>query len=338
MPVQTAECVSPMHPDKICDRISDAIVDACLKDDPNSRCAIETSGGHGIITITGELTTNAYVDIPAIVHRIAGENIGVQVNLVKQSQEIAQGVDEGGAGDQGIMVGFATKASPTLMPLEHHLARSLCQFLYDLCPQDGKTQVTIEDGKVKHIVVSWCKLKKDSIIDLVKEWANVDPVADSCITDASTISANPAGDWSTGGFDADSGVTGRKIVVDAYGPHIPVGGGAFSGKDGTKVDRSGAYMARRIAVNLLSQNDADSVKVNVAYAIGKPLPVMATAQIRKGEIFYERNLDEYIDFLSPENMIAQLGLTLPQFEDTAEWGAFGHGFVWDQPFNFLDNK
>ena len=145
--MKTAESVSPMHPDKICDRISDAILDACLEQDPNSRVAIETMGGHGIITITGELTTEAFVDMREIAQRVAGTQYGVQVNVVRQSPEIAQGVDTGGAGDQGIMVGYATSETPEMIPLEVQMARNLNAFIYLDHPYDGKTQITINDEK-----------------------------------------------------------------------------------------------------------------------------------------------------------------------------------------------
>lgn len=223
--LKTAESVSPMHPDKICDRISDAILDACTSEDPRSRVAIETMGGHGIITITGELTTNAYVDMRKIAKKIAGKNYGIQVNVVKQSQEISRGVDTGGAGDQGIMVGYACNDNDKMIPQELYLARSLCKYLYGIKKEDGKTQITLENGEIKTIVASWCNTPKNVLEARILQWLKsnrkLKEVAEC------EIFANPAGDWNIGGFEADTGLTGRKLAVDNYGPEISIGGGAF---------------------------------------------------------------------------------------------------------------
>lgn len=320
--MKTAECVTPMHPDKLCDRISDAILDACLEADPMSRVAIETMGGHGIITITGELTTNAYINAREIAQRIAGSEYGVQVNIVSQSPEIANGVDTGGAGDQGIMVGYACKDNSAKIPHELFLARELCKFLYDAFPYDGKTQITIDDQKIiTTIVASFQNVKKVDLLDRVHEWLGGE---DGC-ADFITIHCNPAGDWNQGGFEADTGVTGRKLAVDNYGPQIPIGGGAFSGKDATKVDRSGAYMARQVAVNVLDNTpEAKEVLVKIAYAIGVAEPVMFSVYVN-GKIMEVSGYD-----LTPLGIINHLSLRKPQFEKTAQWGHFGNNFEWDK--------
>lgn len=317
--LRTAECISPKHPDKVCDRISDAILDACLKDDPNSRVAMESMGGHKLVSVTGELTTHAWINVPDIVHRVAGDNLGVQSNIVRQSPEIAQGVDVGGAGDQGIMVGFACNENEAMIPQELYLAREVCKYIYNEFPFDGKTQVTIKDGEIIAIVASFQCAPKADLDRLVKAWAK----ENNHNIENSALHLNPAGDWNIGGFDADTGLTGRKLAVDNYGPRIPIGGGAFSGKDATKVDRSAAYMARRIAVDLLRKNEANEVYVYLAYAIGVAQPVMATAIIDGTEV-------EIIGYdLTPAGIVELLDLKKPIFEKTAEWGHFGNGFTWD---------
>ena len=314
--IRTAECITPKHPDKICDRVSDAILDACLEQDPNTRAAIETMGGHGIITITGELTTNAYVDIPSVVKRVYGKEIGVQTNIVKQSNFIAQGVDIGGGRIMGIMVGYACNENDEYIPHELYLARDLCKSIYSYFPYDGKTQVTTDDGKIKTIVASFQNSTKEKLKEVVDEWLQYH-------TDDVEIHINPAGDWDMGGFDADAGVTGRKLVVDNYGPRVPIGGGAFSGKDSSKVDRSAAYMARRIAVDFLKQSKAKEVYVYLAYAIGYDKPVQATAIVDGIEIMVNDIYD-----LSPNGIIKTLELQKPKFEKTAEWGHMGTGQSW----------
>ena len=319
--IRTAESVSPMHPDKICDRISDAIVDAALKGDPKSRVAIETMGGHGIVSLTGEITTESYVDIRKIVNRIAGDKVGVQTNIVRQSTEISQGVDTGGAGDQGIMVGYACSENEAMIPQETYLSRSLCHFIYEEYPYDGKTQITLDDkGKISAVVASFQNSESKALANLVEEWAKKNKLT----LPKTGLHFNPAGDWNIGGFEADTGLTGRKLIVDNYGPRIPIGGGAFSGKDATKVDRSGAYMARRVAVDLVRKNKAKEVYVYIAYAIGIVDPVMAIAII-DGK---EEQIKGYD--LSPRGITEFLGLDKPIFEKTAEWGHFGNGFVWDK--------
>jgi len=314
--VRTAEVVTPRHPDKICDRISDAILDECLKQDPNTRAAIETMGGHGIITVTGELTTTAFVDVPEVVKRVYGKDIGVQTNIVRQSPEIAQGVDTGGAGDQGIMVGYACNDNDELVPQEYYLARKLARRIYADYPFDGKTQVTLlEDGKVR-VVASFQHADKKALEILCKDFFK------SLNIEIEDLHCNPAGNWVVGGFDADAGLTGRKLAVDNYGPRVPLGGGAFSGKDATKVDRSAAYMARYIAVGLLKENNAREVLVRLAYAIGYDQPLEATAII-DGKV---ENIDGYD--ISPNEIIRLLDLKKPQFSETAEWGHMGNNFKW----------
>lgn len=252
---RSAESVSPKHPDKLCDQISDAILDAYLSQDPNSRVAVESVGGHGKVFITGEVTSHANVDVTAIVKRLAGE-VEVEVRLVEQSPEIANGVDTGGAGDQGIMVGYACNETPELLPLETVLSRKLNQYIFTKWPFDGKTQVTIRNGVLESVVASFQNAPTAELKTLVKEWLATEPLAKT--EKDVKLHINPAGDWNQGGFDADTGLTGRKLVVDNYGPHIPIGGGCFSGKDPSKVDRSAAYMARKIAVDYLKKYLEDS--------------------------------------------------------------------------------
>ena len=168
--IRTAECITPKHPDKICDRISDAILDECLRQDPSSRVAVETCGGHGKVFVTGEVTTNANFDIPSIVERVYGEPIDVETNIVKQSNFIAQGVDTGGAGDQGIMVGYACDENPEMIPHELYLARQLCKRIYKLYPFDGKTQVTLDNGEIKTVVASFQNAPKEALEQIITEW------------------------------------------------------------------------------------------------------------------------------------------------------------------------
>lgn len=312
---KTAECVSPSHPDKLCDRISDAVLDAYLTQDPASRVAVEAVGSHGKIFVTGEVTSTAKdVDICSIVDTIVGGKYDTSVHVVEQSPEIAQGVDTGGAGDQGIMTGYATRETDTYMPKEYELARTLCQALYKKYPYDGKTQVTVAaDGSIHSVVASFQNAPTAELLALVQ----------SVIPDAQAYHVNPAGDWNVGGFDADAGLTGRKIIVDNYGPEIAVGGGAFSGKDPSKVDRSGAYMARRVAVDYLEKYpEAQNVLVKLAYAIGHPEALMAVA-IVDGVPEQVEGYD-----LTPKGIRSFLQLDQPIYSTTAEWGHFGRGFNW----------
>ena len=314
--VRTAEVVTPNHPDKICDRISDAILDECLKQDPNTRAAIETMGGHGIITVTGELTTEAFVDVPEVVKEVYGKDIGVQTNIVRQSPQIAQGDDTGGAGDQGIMIGYACNDNEEYIPQEYYLSRKLAQHIYEKYPYDGKTQVTMLDNKKIRVVASFCCAPSEELVGMCLEFfAKTD-------YEVEELHCNPAGDWTLGGFDADAGLTGRKLAVDNYGPRVPIGGGAFSGKDSTKVDRSAAYMARKIAVDYLKDYNANEVMVRLAYAIGHDEPLEATVIIdgTPGEI---KGYD-----LTPSGIIESLDLKKPIFSKTAEWGHMGNNFKW----------
>ncbi|MBQ3261067.1 methionine adenosyltransferase domain-containing protein [Candidatus Saccharibacteria bacterium] len=345
---RTAESVSPKHPDKLCDQISDAILDAYLAEDPTSRVAAETCGGHGVVFVTGEITSNAKnVNIEKIVHRLAGENTKVHQKLVKQSPEIAQGVDVGGAGDQGIMIGYACDETPELLPLEVVLSRRLNKFIYAEYPFDGKTQVTLNpDGKLSSIVASFQNTPSEKLSQLIPEWLqkenllekgrSVTIISKEHLNDKAKFAAltadknsilayvNPAGDWTQGGFEADTGLTGRKLIVDNYGPRIPIGGGCFSGKDATKVDRSAAYMARRIAVDYLKKNHAHEVYVRLAYAIGVAEPLEKTVII-DGKSEQITGYD-----LTPKGIINFLNLRRPIYEATARYGHFGEGFDWDK--------
>lgn len=314
---KTAESVSPKHPDKLCDQISDAILDAYLKHDPRARVAVETVGGHGEVFVVGEVTAHAKINVEPIVKRLAGD-VKLRHKIVHQSPEIAAGVDTGGAGDQGIMVGYATSETKELLPLEVVLSRQLNQYLYKLWPHDGKTQVTLKDGKIVALVASFQHAKSNDLRSAASKWLkNKLQVAETLIY------ANPSGDWDQGGFDADSGLTGRKLVIDNYGPQIPIGGGAFSGKDATKVDRSAAYMARRIAVDYIKKHKAREAFCYLAYAIGVAEPLEATI-VLDGKLQIVKGYD-----LTPKGIIEYLDLRKPQYEQTARYGHFGHGFRWD---------
>ena len=315
--IRTAEFVSPGHPDKICDRISDRILDICLEQDPESRVAIETAGGHGSVHLTGEITTNAELDYESIVKEVSGID-KVTHNVVKQSNEIARGVDVGGAGDQGIMVGYACDENDEYVPEEYRLARSLCRYIYEKFSYDGKTQITIDKyKKITHIVASFQNVSKEELEQLVVEWLDYK-------VDGITIHCNPAGDWTQGGFDADAGLTGRKLVVDNYGPRVPIGGGAYSGKDPSKVDRSAAYMARHIAVKELKKQGLRECWVYLSYAIGEKEPLQSTAT--DGKRIWDIS-DKYPVY--PNEIIDYLELKKPIYYETSQWGAYGNGFKWD---------
>ena len=319
--IRTAECVSPMHPDKMCDRISDTLLDLHLEQDPNSRVAIETCGGMGEVYITGEVTSNAVVtreNIVKVVHDVTTDDtINVIININSQSPEIANGVDTGGAGDQGIMIGYACRDNEEFLPQEYYLSRELNKFVFDKYPYDGKTQVTM-NGNSLRVVCSFQNAPSDKLQQLVMEYFEDYP---EYFIEA--LHCNPAGDWNIGGFTADAGLTGRKLAVDNYGPRVPLGGGAFSGKDSTKVDRSAAYMGRRIAVDILEQRpEVQEVMVQLAYAIGYDQPLQATA-IVDGEHEFIKGYD-----LSPKGIIDFLELTKPIFGDSAAFGHMGAGFNW----------
>jgi S-adenosylmethionine synthetase len=289
-------------------------------------------GGHGHVFIVGELTMrSAPTDeemekiLSKIVHRITEDkNISLDWVIVKQSLEIANGVDTGGAGDQGIMKGYAVRETETLMPLEYELARALCEHIYGTFPYDGKTQITIDDnGNICRVVASFQNAPQKELGTVVAEWLTLHKDIQAADLQKHL---NPAGDWSMGGFEADTGVTGRKLMVDNYGPRYAIGGGAFSGKDATKVDRSGAYMARKIAVDILRERaDAHEVMVEIAYAIGRaqPVAVRATVDNKKEDISGRYDL-------SPAEMAKTLRLDTCSYAETAKWGHFGRGFAWDK--------
>lgn len=320
---RSAESVSPRHPDKICDQISDALLDAHLAQDPHARVAIDVAGGHGTVFVTGEVTSKATgINVSEIVRRIAGD-VEVIEHIFAQSPEIAQGVDTGGAGDQGVMVGYATTETTELLPLEVVLSRSLNRYLYDLWPYDGKTQVTLQDGKIVSVVASFQNAPSDTLRTEVAKWLDSEDLAQKA--EAVELHVNPAGDWNIGGFDADAGLTGRKLIVDNYGPRVPIGGGAFSGKDPSKVDRSAAYAARKIAIDYLKNERADEVYVYLAYAIGHDQPLEATVVVDGRE----EVINGYD--LSPNGIIELLNLKRPVYEQTARYGHFGHAeFSWEQ--------
>jgi S-adenosylmethionine synthetase len=336
----TVESVTSGHPDKICDQISDAILDAYLTLDPKSRVAVETFGGHGRLTIGGEVTSKGKVDYVKIARKVYKEigyndELKISAHLVTQSPEIAEGVDMGGAGDQGIMYGFATNETPEFLPkgvvLAHKLARRLEEARKStdknkrikwLRP-DGKTQVTYTHGKLHTVLVSTQHAPNIKPEEIKKEIIKkiINPLLTPTERKEVKILVNPTGKFITGGFEADTGLTGRKIMVDTYGGIIPHGGGCFSGKDATKVDRSGAYMARFVAKNLVASGYGKEVLVSVAYAIGMAEPLMIEAINEKGE-----NLAEIVkknfDF-RPLAIIERLGLRKPIFEQTATYGHFG---------------
>ena len=323
---KTAEFVSPKHPDKLCDRISDTILDYCLTQDPNSRVAVEVQGGHGFININGEITTNIKEELPIndLVEQVVGKGYRIQVKLIQQSPEISRGVDTGGAGDQGIMVGYACDENDEYMPEEYRLARDLCRYIYNVYQYDGKTQVTLDTNKnIIAIVCSFQNAKREQLEQLITEWLD-------CKVDGIEIYCNPAGDWEQGGFDADAGLTGRKLVVDNYGPRVPIGGGAYSGKDPSKVDRSAAYMARHIAVKELKDKQLKECWVYLSYAIGRKEPLQATVKVRtQTNTFGSYDLpDEYS--VQPNDIIKELDLKKPIYYETSQWGAYGNGFNWDK--------
>lgn len=338
----TVESVTSGHPDKVCDQISDAILDACLALDPLSRVAAEAFGGHGLLVIGGEITTTAEID-PLEIGRRVYKDIGYDdeldaiSRLVQQSRDIAQGVDTGGAGDQGIMYGYANDDTdeylPSAITLVHKLTRGLETLrkdgTLDWLKPDGKAQVTMDDGRVKSILIS-TQHKNDVSQEQIKSDL-VEHLIQPAIGSVENIEflANPTGLFLQGGFEADTGLTGRKIMVDTYGGLIPHGGGAFSGKDATKVDRSAAYMARFAAKNIVANNLAKECLVSVAYAIGREEPMMISAINEKGEDI-SRLLDGRFDF-RPRAIIERLGLRRPIFSQTAAYGHFGKaGLPWEE--------
>ncbi len=341
----TAESVTSGHPDKICDQISDAMLDAYLTQDKNSRVAIECFGGHGHLVIGGEVTTRGSVNAESIARQVyAGigyrEPLSITTHIVRQSPDIAQGVDTGGAGDQGIMYGYATNETPEFLPRATVFAHKLSAGLENLrrndptffwLRPDGKTQVTIVDDVITAIVVSTqhektCEWK--SMRDEIKKKLVDEVCVDEDISGVRFL-FNPTGIFVQGGFEADTGLTGRKIMVDTYGGIIPHGGGAFSGKDATKVDRSAAYMCRLVAKSLVANKKAKQCLVSVAYAIGEAEPVMIEAINENGKSLADI-VKEKFDF-KPHAIIERLGLRRPIFQKTATYGHFGKaGLPWEE--------
>ncbi|MDD5590263.1 MAG: methionine adenosyltransferase [Candidatus Portnoybacteria bacterium] len=340
--VHSVESVTSGHPDKICDQVSDAILDECLRQDERTRAGIESFGAHGMLVIGGELTSDADVDYAQIARKLYedigySENLNIVTNVVRQSPDIAQGVDTGGAGDQGIMYGYATAETPELLPKGVVLVHKLTQgqeklrrggILPWLCP-DGKAQITIEDGKIRTVLIS-CQHKEEVSNEEMREGLIkhlIQPLLDD--SEGVEILVNPTGRFVQGGFAADTGLTGRKLMVDTYGGLIPHGGGCFSGKDPTKVDRSAAYMARYVAQNIVANNLAKECMVSVAYAIGRAEPLMIEAFDEKGNDLSNLVKSKF-DF-RPCAIIERLNLRQPHYLKTAAYGHFGKpGLPWEQ--------
>jgi S-adenosylmethionine synthetase len=376
----TSESVTEGHPDKLADQISDAVLDAIVEDDPNGRVACETLVTTGLVVVAGEISTQTYVDIPAVVRRtitdigytdaqfgIDGDTCGVVTSIQDQSPDIAAGVDhaeeerdEGsrdpldrvGAGDQGMMFGYASRETEQLMPVPIAMAHALAKRLADVrkagvipyLRPDGKSQVTIEyeDGRplrVDTVVISTQhapNVDRDSLLEPdVKEHV-IEPVLVEFGIEHEGWRpiVNPTGTFEIGGPRADTGLTGRKIMVDSYGGMAPHGGGCFSGKDATKVDRSAAYMARYAAKNVVAAGLAERVQLQVAYAIGKAHPVsfvvdtFGTGEVEPSRL--EATLTELFDF-RPAAIIETLDLRRPIYGETACYGHFGRkGFPWEE--------
>jgi S-adenosylmethionine synthetase len=364
----TSECVTNGHPDKVADSISDAILDACLAQDPNSRVACETSVTTNFCLICGEITTKAVVDYPAIareairkigyVYPEAGfdaDTVEILCRIHTQSADIALGTNDevGGAGDQGMMFGGACTHTPELMPLPIALARALanrlteCVHSNDLLRPDGKTQVTVEFDDQNNVigvdtVVVSVMHSADFEIEELRKYVRegvIAPVLEKYgfdIKDVRCIHINPTGNFVIGGPDGDAGLTGRKIIVDTYGGFFSHGGGAFSGKDPTKVDRSGAYLARYMAKNVVAAGLATKIEVQLAYAIGVAEPVSirvetyGTGKLHDEEI--TALLRKTVD-MTPGGIIRKLQLRRPIYAPTAEFGHFG---VADRPWEQTD--
>ena len=338
----TVESVTSGHPDKICDQISDAILDECLRQDARSRVAMETFGGHGLLLVGGEVTTHARVDFADIARRVYRDightnELEIITRVVQQSPDIAQGVDTGGAGDQGIMYGYATNETPEFLPKGVVLAHKLTAGLERLrrsgeikwLHPDGKSQVTYHNGMLRSVLVS-CQHDEHVTQEEIRATL-IDKLIHPLIgRDTSVeIFVNPTGKFVQGGFEADTGLTGRKIIVDTYGGLVPHGGGAFSGKDATKVDRSAAYMARFAAKNIVAKGLANSCLISVAYAIGRAEPLMVEATDEKGASLADV-VQQKFDF-RPAAIIDRLGLRRPIYQQTASYGHFGKpGLSWEE--------
>ena len=364
----TSEFVSPGHPDKVSDQISDAVLDACLADDPNSRVACEVFCTTGQVVVGGEITTTTYIDIQDIVRRKIDEigyregmgfdsNCGVLNAIHSQSPDIAMGVDIGGAGDQGIMFGGAVKETPELMPLAIVLAREILVRLTKMTRSkelawarpDSKSQVTLaydENGKVDHVdtVVVSVQHNPDVTQEQIREEVIekvIKPVLESYNLDPAQVKKfhiNPTGRFVIGGPHGDTGVTGRKIIVDTYGGYFRHGGGAFSGKDPSKVDRSAAYAARWVAKNVVAADLADKCEIQLSYAIGVVEPTSIKVDtFGTGKKSNQELVDlirKYFD-LRPAGIIKMLDLRRPIYKQTAAYGHFGRNDL-DLPWERLD--
>jgi S-adenosylmethionine synthetase len=340
--IYTVESVTSGHPDKMCDQISDAILDACLAQDPKSRVAVESFGAHGLLVIGGEVTSDAVFSASAIARKVYKDigytdDLEIIERIVQQSPDIAQGVDQDGAGDQGIMYGYATDETVEYLPKGVTYVHKLTKGLEDLRKSgtlpwlrpDGKAQVTIKNGRVASVLIS---TQHDAGVEQAQiREALIEHLIKPVIGDISRVDiyVNPTGRFVQGGFEADTGLTGRKLMVDTYGGLIVHGGGAFSGKDSTKVDRSAAYMARFAAKNIVAKGLAKQALVSVAYAIGHPDPLMVSAVDEKGN-----DLSEYVrnnfDF-RPRKIIERLKLRAPIYQQTATYGHFGKvGLPWEE--------
>jgi S-adenosylmethionine synthetase len=370
--VFTSESVTEGHPDKLCDQVSDAVLDSVLKNDPKGRVACESFVTVGLIIVGGEITTKTYIDIGDLVRNVV-RDIGYTdakygfnyetcaiVNAIhQQSPDISQGVDRGGAGDQGLMVGYACDETPELMPMPIQLAQSLTKRLADVRKKgilpylgpDGKSQVTVEyrDGKpvrIDTVVISsqhtteildktGKKITETSRQEIIDKVAMA--VLPKNLVDKKTIfHINPTGKFVVGGPQSDTGMTGRKIIVDTYGGWCPHGGGAFSGKDPTKVDRSAAYMARYVAKNVVAAKLAKECTVQLAYAIGvaKPVSVLIDTQGTGvvPDAVISKSVEKAFD-LTPLGIIKTLDLRRPIFQKTAAYGHFGRNeptFKWEK--------
>ncbi|MGM9899491.1 MAG: methionine adenosyltransferase [Bacilli bacterium] len=365
----TSESVTEGHPDKVCDQIADAILDDLLAQDPHSKVACEVCATTGLVLVMGEVTTEGYVDVQKIVRETVdrigynrgkfgfdAENLAVLVALDEQSPDIAMGVRDGmGAGDQGIMFGYACKETPEYMPLPISLAHKLAKRLTDVRREkypkelrpDGKTQVSVEyddNGnpmRIDSILVS-TQHDEEVSIDWLKDTIIKDvitPIIPSELMDQNTkIYVNPTGRFVIGGPKGDSGLTGRKIIVDTYGGYAPHGGGSFSGKDPTKVDRSASYALRWIAKNMVAAGFADKLQIQVSYAIGMAEPISICVDTFGTSTYSDAELIniicKYFD-LTPKGIIDSLDLRRPIYSKTAAYGHFGRTDI-DLPWERLD--